>query len=62
MARASGRKTALISCWAGVGSLFRTGVLRRCLERLGFTSEYIYVATKAEQTSPYLGYLHGADE
>lgn len=41
---------------------FGLDTLRRCLERLGFTSEYIYVATKAEQTSPYLRYLHGSDE
>lgn len=35
---------------------FGLDTLRRWLERLGFTSEYIYVATKVDSTSPYLQY------
>ncbi len=38
---------------------FGLDTLRRWLERLGFTSEYIYVATQAGHTSPYLECLRG---
>ncbi|MBC7259178.1 MAG: class I SAM-dependent methyltransferase [Chloroflexi bacterium] len=36
---------------------FGLNTLRRWLERLGFTSEYIYVAKKRGQSSPYVRYF-----